>query len=329
MELQYDSFEPHILIRGGFAQTIIGSQFKGEIGLPGRKVHKVQVEKQSTLIVFELPSENPEAPMILLAHGMGGCSESGYMKRIARKLWKRGLKVFMMNHRGSGPGMGLSQRLWNGGVSDDLGKVIEYMSELYPNRLIDVVGFSLSGNILLKYLGEKRSEPLRIRKAFAVSPPVDLKMSSHIISKGRGGAVFNRYYMKQIHLQGKALAECFPDARLPSGNEKTILEFDEAYTAPAAEYKDVDDYYSKCSAKRFLDNIIIPTTILCSEDDPFIQRDIFKSVRMSNAIELHTPERGGHMGYLSNKTTPWGDHRWMDFVVVDWAVDERSEGSSF
>jgi hypothetical protein len=135
--------------------------------------------------------------------------------------------------------------------------------------------------------------------------------------------------MKQIHLQGKALAECFPDARLPSGNEKTILEFDEAYTAPAAEYKDVDDYYSKCSAKRFLDNIIIPTTILCSEDDPFIQRDIFKSVRMSNAIELHTPERGGHMGYLSNKTTPWGDHRWMDFVVVDWAVDERSEGSSF
>ena len=329
MELNYDSFEPHFLFRGGFAQTIMGSQFKGETSLPKRKVHKVQVEKQSTLIVYELPSENPEAPMVLLAHGMGGCSESGYMKRIARKLWKRGLKVFMMNHRGSGPGMGLSKRLWNGGVSDDLGGVIEYMAELYPHKPIDVIGFSLSGNILLKYLGEGRSNPLIIRKAFAVSPPVDLKMSSHILSKSRTGAVFNKYYMKHIHRQGEAMAECFPDTFLPSGKEKTILEFDEAYTAPAANYRDVDDYYLKCSAKRFLNNIIIPTTILCSGDDPFIHQDIFKSVRMSSAIDLHTPDRGGHMGYVANKTTPWGDHRWMDFIVVDWAGDERLKENDF
>lgn len=328
MELRYNSFQPHFLIRSGFAQTIVGSQFKGETGLPERKVHKVQVEKHSTLIVLELPSENPEASMILLAHGMGGCSESGYIKRIARKLWKRGLKVFMMNHRGSGPGMGLSDKLWNGGVSDDLGQVIDYMADLYPHRSIDVVGFSLSGNILLKYLGERRSQPLRIRKAFAVSPPVDLKISSHIISGTRNGSIFNNYYMKQIHRQGEALAECFPGAFLPSGKEKTILEFDEAYTAPAAKYKNVDDYYAKCSAKRFLDNITVPTIILCSEDDPFIQLDIFKSVRMSSAIELHTPDHGGHMGYISNKRTPWGDYRWMDFVVVDWAGDGRATEKS-
>jgi hypothetical protein len=78
-----------------------------------------------------------------------------------------------------------------------------------------------------------------------------------------------------------------------------------------------------------LNNIIIPTTILCSGDDPFIHQDIFKSVRMSSAIDLHTPDRGGHMGYVANKTTPWGDHRWMDFIVVDWAGDERLKENDF
>ena len=229
----------------------------------------------------------------------------------------------MMNHRGSGLGMGLSACLWNGGVSNDLDQVVEYMSKVYPNKSIDVVGFSLSGNILLKYLGEKRLRPVKIRKAFAVNPPIDLKRTSHILSRTKEGALFNSYYMKRIHMQSKALAECFPNAPVPSGKEKTILEFDEAYTAPVAGYKDVNHYYSKCSAKGYLEDITVPTTILCAMDDPFVESDIFKSVRMSNFIEINTPDMGGHMGYLSSKPTPWGDHRWMDFIVVDWSGDEE------
>lgn len=322
IKLQFDFFEPHVLIQGGFAQTIIGSQFTGNTDLPERQIHKVRVDPKSVLVVLELSAEDPDSPLVLLAHGMGGCSESGYMKRIAHKLWQRGLGVFMMNHRGSGPGMGLSDRLWNGGDSDDLAKVIEYMAELHPRRPIEVVGFSLSGNILLKYLGEGSKHPLRVSRAFAVNPPIDLKIASHIISRSRAGRVFNRYYMKLIHRQGEALAECFPQAFLPP-KSRTVLDFDIAYTAPAAGFRDVDEYYSKCSSKRFLDSIVIPTTLLCSEDDPFIPMDVFKTVRMSSAIELHTPEQGGHMGYISQRTTPWGDRRWMDHVIVEWACEGK------
>ena len=322
MSPDYYSFKPSFFFQSGFAQTIIGSQFSGLTRLPKRKVHKVNIGKQSILILLELPSENPDAPRVLLAHGMGGCSEADYMKRVARKLWVRGLNVFMMNQRGCGLGMGLSVRLWNGGVSDDLGKVIKYISTLYPKRSINVIGFSLSGNVLLKYLGEKRPHPLKISKALAVSPPIDLKLSSHILSRSKMGIIFNRHYMKQIHRQGEALAECFPDAFIPSGKEKTIYEFDEVYTATAAGYRDADDYYSKCSAKGYLGDITVPTTILCSEDDPFVPTEIFKSIPMSSSIELYTTENGGHMGYIHNKPTPWGDYRWMDFVIVDWAESE-------
>ena len=118
-------------------------------------------------------------------------------------------------------------------------------------------------------------------------------------------------------MQVEAMAECFPDAFIPP-NKNTILEFDEVYTAPVAGYKNSDDYYLSCSAKNFLEDIAVPTTILCAMDDPFVEPSIFKSVRMSSTIELNTPEYGGHMGYLSRKLTPWGDYRWMDFMVVDW-----------
>jgi uncharacterized protein len=311
------SFESKILIRNRYIQTILGSLLPGRTNLPERKLHKVLIGQKAKLVLLELPSSKPEATVILLVHGMGGCSESSYMRRIARKLWIRGFTVIMMNQRGSGLGMGLSDRLWNGGSSDDLDMVLKYITKNYPNNSIDIIGFSLSGNILLKYLGEQK-KIMEIRKAFAVNPPIDLKMASYVLSKTKWGRVLNDYYMKQIYLQVEAMAECFSDTFIPSTKSETILEFDEAYTAPVAGYKNADEYYSACSAKNFLEDIVVPTTILCAMDDPFIEPSIFKSVRMSSAIELNTPENGGHMGYLSKKPTPWGDYRWMDFMIADW-----------
>ena len=320
MTTNHYSFESKILFRNEYVQTILGSMVSGNTSLPERKVHKIIIGHNVTLMLLELPSINPEATVILLIHGMGGCSEASYMRRIARKLWIRGFTVFMMNQRGSGLGMGLSEQLWNGGSTDDLDMVLNYIIKIYPDRFIDIVGFSLSGNILLKYLGEKKNKTMEIRKAIAVNPPIDLKRASYFLSKTNWGRVFNNYYMRQINMQVEAMAECFPDAFIPP-NKNTILEFDEVYTAPVAGYKNVNDYYSMCSAKNFLEDINVPTTILCAMDDPFVDPSIFKSVRMSSAIELNTPENGGHMGYLSKKPTPWGDYRWMDFMVVDWVND--------
>ena len=309
-------FESNIFLRNKFIQTILGSIVSGNTNLPERKLHKVILGQKSKLVILELPSINPEAPVILLIHGLGGSSESSYIRRIARKLWIRGFTVFMMNQRGSGLGIGLSDQLWNGGSSDDLDMVLKYIEKIYPNNFIDIMGFSLSGNVLLKYLGEKKIT-MGIRKAFAVNPPIDLKRASYILSKTKCGRVFNDYYMKQVNVQMEAMRECFPNTFTPSEKSKTILEFDESYTVPVAGYKNVDEYYAMSSAKNFLEDIAVPTTILCAMDDPFIDPSIFKSVRMSRAIELNMPENGGHMGYLSSKTTPWGDNMWMDFILVD------------
>lgn len=321
MDNSKNHFKPHPLMRSGVLQTIFGAKFSGKTDLPRRKIHKVAADANSILWLYEIPPPVSESPIVILSHGMGGCSESGYMRRIAGKLFAKGFGVIMMNQRGSGPGMGLSDRLWNGGSSEDLAKVIDYILNIYPARPMLLAGFSLSGNILLKYLGEGRNIPSNIVAAFAVNPPIDLKTASMILSKANGNGIFNKDFIKPINLQLEAMAECFPQTFLPPRQPVSILDFDTMYTAPAAGFLDVDEYYRQCSSKQFLDSIKVSTVLLCALDDPFIPSQVFNDARMSLCVELLMPEHGGHMGYISAARTAFGDKRWMDSVIVEWAQD--------
>lgn len=314
-----ESFEAHWGISGGIFQTIAGSQLRGmELPCPPRISHELHLDEQGRAVLYEIEAKDQTKPIIVLAHGMGGCSESGYMKRISTKLWMRGYGVFLINHRGSGPGMGLSSRLWNGGASDDLAKMIDFVIQRNPGKFLVPIGFSLSGNILLKYLGEGQIIPSKILGALAVNPPVDLRISSAIISRKWGCAVFNQYYMKLIRNQAIAITKQFPDALSPLKNLKTIWDFDVSYTAPSGGFKDVDDYYDSCSSMHYLKGIEISTSILCAEDDPFVPCKIFDQVEMSERVTLHKPKKGGHMGYIARHVTPHGDRRWMDYAILEW-----------
>jgi len=311
-------FKAPWLIRGGVAQTILGSQFPGETFLPPRKIHKIPVGPRSQMISLELENKNIRSPIILLAHGMGGCSESGCIRRIAARIWKRDFGVFMMNQRGSGAGLGLSETLWNGGSSEDMDHMVKYIVKLYPKRALLIVGFSLSGNVLLKYLGEGRKVSKNVHGGFAVNPPIDLRVASQLLCNGKGSGIFNPYFMKLLRRQCQALGECFSDAVQPQGKFKNIWDFDVVYTAPAGGFKDVEEYYRKSSAKQFIESIEVPTQILCAKDDPFIPSSVFDGISENGYVNTLLPDRGGHMGYLASKTTPLGDSRWMDYVIVDW-----------
>ncbi|MEE8127128.1 MAG: alpha/beta fold hydrolase [Nitrospinaceae bacterium] len=313
------SFDPHPLVRGPIAQTIIGSLFTSNPELPRRAQHRIRLDEKNLLLMYELKAAEETAPVVLIGHGMGGCSESVYMRRIAAKLFQEGFGVFMMNHRGSGRGIGLCDRLWNGGSSEDLARMIQFIVDLHPARKLLVMGFSLTGNILLKYLGEGRQIPSNVHSALAVNPPLDLEVASRQISEGPWSNTFNKYYLNLMNRQVEAMVECHPDAFRPAATPNTIWEFDVEYTAPAFGYPRVEAYYEECSAKQFLEPIAVPTTILCSQDDPFIPPEIFQSARMSQQIDFINPEFGGHMGYISRSRNSWGDRRWMDFICVQWA----------
>jgi uncharacterized protein len=311
------SFEPHQLVPGGVFQTVLGSLCLGNIKIPKMRPHWIKISSDCQILVWELTSKNISGPIILLAHGMGGCSESGYMRRIASKVLRNNT-VYMMNHRGSGCSAGKHDRLWNGGSSDDYEQVVKYISAQHPENDLLLVGFSLSGNVLLKYLGENNAVPNNVKGAFAVNPPIDLKVSSEVLSSNPSCNIFNRYFMKRLHRQVAAIKKNFPSSDLLNKPVKNIWSFDSAYTAPAAGFKSVEEYYSKCSARKFLNQIKIPTTILSSRDDPFVPPHVFEETLMSPAINCHLVSGGGHMGYISKNKTPWNDHRWMDHAITQW-----------
>lgn len=319
MEKEIQPFQPHWLCPGGMAQTIFASQFPGSVRLPPRTAHKIKVGPHCVLLAMELKGGNPDYPNILMAHGLGGCSESGYMRRVAHKFWKQGFTVFLLNHRGCGPGMGMSDTLWNGGVSGDMESVVQYIAGQTPEKGLLIVGFSLSGNVLLKYLGEGRNISDNVLGAYAVNPPIDLAISSKLLSGNGTPGIFNRYYMGMVTRQAEAIGECFPEAFHPKLKCRAIWDFDQIYTAPAAGFKDAEEYYKTCSSNKFLKSIAVPTTILCSKDDPMVPPQVFFDAPMNFNIELHSPAYGGHLGYIHNRLTPLGDHRWMDYALVQWA----------
>lgn len=316
-------FRPHPLIPGGVMQTIVGSQAKGDSEMPEPIYHEVSINENVSLALFEYSNPERVNGSILLAHGMGGCSGSGYMKRIGAKLYRAGYRVFLINHRGSGPGMGMSDSLWNGGSSEDFATVINFIVDLDPESKLQIVGFSLSGNILLKYLGESRSIPSQICSSLSFNPPADLRKASWLLSNESRNRVFNIYYMGLIRNQIKAIKEKFPNAFLPTKPYKTIWEFDEAYTAPINGYSDVEEYYGICSGNQFMKNIQIPTHVVCSKDDPFIPPQVFTEWPHSEAVVYIAPEKGGHMGYIERSKNGSGDRRWMDEFVLNWVEESR------
>lgn len=319
VELSLIPFEPFPLLTNNVTQTVLGSKFSGDTTLPPRIAQKIRLHQNCVLVCFEIPPPSAGAPLVILLHGMGGCSESAYMRRIARKLHGAGFGVFMVNHRGSGPGMGLADRLWNGGSSGDLAEIVEFAAATHKSSPLLLAGFSLSGNILLKYLGEEGRVPAKVFAALAVNPSVDLQDSSRRISEGPLADIFNGYYMKLLLQQVLAMKECFPDTFSPRGKPETIYQFDTVYTAPAAGFSDVEDYYQRCSALQFLGGIRVPTTILCSKDDPFVSWESIENGPKSLCVQTFYTEHGGHMGYLSSSKLPAGDRRWMDYFLVEWA----------
>ncbi len=258
-------------------------------------------------------------PTVALVHGMGGCHSSSYMIRMARKLYRRGIKAVRINLRGCGLGKGLSKLPYNGGTSGDMLKVLEVLKGQAPASEITLIGFSLGGNIILKLAGELGAEAPQWVKAFiAVCPPLDLAEAVQTIQEKRN-RLYHAYYLKRIIEQSRPWNP--PKVR-------TLYAFDDAITGPLWGYAGADDYYRACSSARFIPKIQQTTHLLFAKDDPFIRLDRLQGLAVPESVQLWAAERGGHMGFLGK--TPGGRSLyWMDYLLLNWIEgDFQSDSSS-
>lgn len=321
-------FKPHPLLRNAHAQTLAGT-YLPDRRFPYRAVnHRVPLSDGDAVVLHEdLPAEwTAGGRVALLLHGLAGCHSSPYMQRVAGKLHLAGVRTFRMDLRGCGLGAGLAALPYHAGRSDDAIAALMFIERLCPNAPVTLVGFSLSGNIVLKLLGEvPQAVPANVVKAAAICPAIDLGRCVRSLL-GPFQRMYDRYFVRVLCQQIRANCRLRPDlAPLQAGRRlRTMFDFDDAYTAPVCGFGTADNYYSTSSATPHIDRIRVPTLILAAQDDPLVPIGCFSNLRPPPHVLLHITLHGGHLGYIGKRGVD-RDSRWMDWRIVDWVTEDFAE----
>lgn len=258
----------------------------------------------------------------IIIHGLEGSSDSNYVKSLTKVLNAHQTDVVAINLRGCSGEPNRLLSSYHSGKTDDLKEIIQYIEKAYTYENIHLAGFSLGGNIILKYLGENGFEVAsKITSAVAISVPCDLKGSSEVL-----GNFSNTVYMQRflISLKKKSLYKLkqFPDAFLNKAaieKVKNFYDFDNLYTAPAHGFKNAFDYWEKSSSNQFIPNIKVPTLLISSYDDPFLSKSCFplEAAKNNDYFSLEATKYGGHVGFNSTPTEPdgfWLENRMAAFL---------------
>jgi len=328
-------FRPAWWVPGGHAQTLSAAFWKGQQSAERGQARSIPLPDGDSLVAMDdCPSKwKPGDPAILMMHGLGGCARNFFLVRVALKLTQRGVRVFRLNLRGCGAGAGLARLPYNAGRSGDLKAavhaVIDWCRESKPETdppspptPLTLFGMSLSGNVLLKYLGEEGDQiPASVKRAIAVNPPIDLARSittlERTLNKG-----YDRHFVRVLTEQIEVQIQLRPDfAALPQPLPSTLYEFDDRFTAPHSGYPDAAAYYKDASALPHVPRIHTPTLILTAADDPLVPVAMFEEQQpcWPEHVQLVVTRGGGHLGYVgSGHDDP--DSRWLDWRVVEFAT---------
>lgn len=267
-------------------------------------------------------------PIVLLAHGLGGCHDSGYSRRLAKNFYCHGARIIRLDLRGAGEGLPLARGSYNAGKSDDVRRCVEKAHSLSPTSPIVIFGVSLGGNLVLKLAGEAASDPVPgLARVVAVAPPIDLEQCSAMLSEKRN-RIYENFFVKLLVEQLEQRRGYFPDLPVVTFTKPfRMREFDDRWTAPQGGFRDALDYYHQSSAFRFIPEIRLPTLILTSRDDPFIAVEPFEKVQVPRGVEMHIVNYGGHLGFLGPDGK--GGYRWAESRLVEWTLAGfRSGGGS-
>lgn len=314
-------FEPHPWIRGGTAQTIAGQWRWPQPRLGAYEGVTVALSDGDKIVLHVNPGEDASSPIVMLLHGLGGDSESSYVLRLTAKMTARGTTVVRFNHRGCGRGAhGLARDIYHAGRIADVAAAVDYVNSRWPGRPLLVAAFSLSGNMLLRLLGEDPARAAGISRAMAVCSPVDLEHCSLALASP-DNKLIDRYYTRRLVRTAEGRVVLFPDLPKPVWPQGLNLrEFDAVYTAPLAGFPTRDAYYAHSSSKPHLARITVPTLLLGAKDDPVVPERSYDGMELSPAVTFRLEKSGGHMGFISASPTPHGDRRWMDYAVMEWAL---------
>ncbi len=247
-----------------------------------------------------LPTPRPDAPMLVMFHGLEGSSSSHYALGCAQVARERGWAFVVPHFRGCSGELNRAPRAYHSGDFEEIGWILQRL-RARANAPLLAAGFSLGGNALLRWAQEAgESAAATARAVAAISAPVDLAAAGRAIEVGFNRVSYMRMFLRSM--KPKALAKLqqhpglFDGARMLAA--RTLYEFDDIVTAPLHGFKGTDDYWARASAKPQLQRIRIPALVLNARNDPFVPGSSLPGVHeVSSRVTLWQPAHGGHCGF--------------------------------
>ena len=319
--IRNSEFVPPRWLRHPHLQTIYASMPWAYRHWPALKREILDLpDGDSTAVDWVVPDAElpPTAPLLVILHGLEGSAKSSYARSLMRAASERGWHCCVLHFRDCGDYSNRLPRRYHAGETNDVRFFISEMEKSARFGPIAAVGYSLGGNVLLKYLGEAAdSSPLRA--AAAVCVPINLHLCAEALNIG-----FSRVYQWYlIHRMKRALHRKF-DLHTAAFNweramaARTFAEFDDVVTAPLHGFNGRDDYYNRCSAIEYLASIERPTLVINALDDPFMTPDVIPQPgRLSEHVTIEVSTYGGHVGFIDGGT-PWKPRFYLPRRLIDF-----------
>ncbi len=296
-------------LRSAHLQTMFATLFRRNPSLRLRR-ERIELDDGDFLDLDWTPRAH--GPVVLVLHGLEGSSNSPYAWGMLEIAHAHGWRGVVMHFRGCSGEPNRLPRSYHSGDTRDLAKVVSHLRAGTHVPVLAAVGYSMGGNVLLKWLGE-RGAGAPLAAAVAVSVPYTLSLTADRLTQG-----LSRIYQRRLigDLRTK-LHRKFSDCASPidlerAHSSRNFWEFDDRVTAPLHGFEDVHDYYSRSSSRQYLGNIKIPTLMLHAEDDPFTTPEVLPSRdELSPSIVLEVSARGGHVGFIHG-SLPWRPRYWLE-----------------
>lgn len=255
--------------------------------------------------------------LVILIHGLEGNAQRHYIVGSAKIFNQHNYDACAINLRGCSGEQNRLFRTYHSGATEDLTAVIQHILSHKSYDNIYLMGYSLGGNLILKYLGEGNTVPAQLKGSVGVSVPCNLKSASDELLKTKN-ALYSARFKKHLIAKLMAKKQVFPE--LISDTEinriKTLKDFDDIYTSRAHGFENANDYYEKCSCLQFLPRITVPSLILNAKNDSFLGEACYptKETLSNPKLYLEIPKFGGHVGFWGRKNISYAEKRGVEFL---------------
>lgn len=311
-----NDFKPAWWLPGAHLQTLWSSLRKRKIDIP--LIRERLLLPDGDFLDLDWTSAKTETPIVLILHGLEGSIESSYAKGMLNALKNSGLRGVFMHFRGCSGEHNRSVQSYHAGETRDVDYVLQTFNQREPSTPIAVIGFSLGGNVLLKYLGETQTNN-PVSCAVAISVPFLLNRFADKIQEG-SSIIYQKYFLSKIKkkILDKSRSMALPIDLEKLSKIKNFWDFDHFITAKVYGFKDAKDYYEKSSSFHYLSKIKRKTLILHARNDPFLPSDAIPDQnQLPMNVQLELLKNGGHVGFISG-ALPWNPKYWLEERVPSY-----------